>query len=160
MNANANKAPFKRSSPSRSPSPLLCISPYKELITRSSPRRRRGGKDELEERQPAAGRSLHSLFSVEIWKRGETLMMSRGFHRGKWRDSKGKWEHYSFLYIPPSPVPCCFNKARQGTRETARGGGDRESRLEVSHKAQAGAFCSNYRQIGDLDISARWSISW
>lgn len=132
----------------------------RKLITRSSPRRRRGGKDEREERQPAAGRSLHSLFSVEIWKRGETLMMSRGFHRGKWRDSKGKWEHYSFLYIPPSPVPCCFNKARQGTRETARGGGDRESRLEVSHKAQAGAFCSNYRQIGDLDISARWSISW
>lgn len=39
-------------------------------------------------------------------------------------------------------------------------GGEGESRLEVSHKAQAGAFCSNYRQIGDLDISARWSISW
>lgn len=35
-----------------------------------------------------------------------------------------------------------------------------ESHLEVAHKAQAEAFCSNYRQIGDLDISARWSISW
>lgn len=132
----------------------------RKLITRSSPRRRRGGGRRARGKTASCGTVTSLSFSVEIWKRGETLMMSRGFHRGKWRDSKGKWEHYSFLYIPPSPVPCCFNKARQGTRERRRGGGDRESRLEVSHKAQAGAFCSNYRQIGDLDISARWSISW
>ena len=35
-----------------------------------------------------------------------------------------------------------------------------QSRLEFYQKAQAGAFCSNYRKIGDLDISAWWSISW
>ena len=79
-------------------------------------------------------------------------MMSWGFHRGKW---KGKMRaHRSFS--SSSLVPCCSNKARKGTRE----GEERGSRLEVSHKARAGAFCSNYRQIGDLDISARWSISW
>lgn len=128
----------------------LCISPYKEINHSLLDR----GEDG-EGRQPAAGRSLHSL-SVEIWKRGETLMMSWGFHRGKWKDSKGKWEHYSLVFFSSSPVPCCFNKARKGVRE----GEKRESRLEVSHKAQVGAFCSNYRQIGDLDISARWSISW
>lgn len=69
----------------------------------------------------------------------------------------GKVENESTTrFIFPSPVPRCVNKARKGTQE----GGEGESRLEVSHKAQAGAFCSNYRQIGDLDISARWSISW
>lgn len=79
-----------------------------------------------------------------------------GIPPGKVEGLKGKMRALLVFSLPP-PVPCCFNKARKGTREGVR---KRESRLEVSHKAQAGAFCSNYRQIGDLDISARWSISW
>lgn len=59
MNANANKAPFKQSSASRSASPVSLLT--RELITRSSAE----GEDEGEGRQPAVGRSLHSL-SVEI----------------------------------------------------------------------------------------------
>lgn len=84
-------------------------------------------------------------------------MMSRD-STGESGGTQRENESTTRLFFPP-PVPCCFNKAR---KEGERGeeGGERESRLEVSHKAQAGAFCSNYRQIGDLDISARWSISW
>lgn len=142
--------------------PSLYLSPHAgKLITRSSARRRRkeeGGRRGRQ--QPAAGRSLLSL-SVEIWKRAETLMMSRGFHRGKWKDSKGKWEHYTFSLSPlPLFLVALIKQGKEWEREGGWGREGRESRLEVSHKAQAGAFCSNYRQIGDLDISARWSISW
>lgn len=136
MNANANKAPFKQSPAAPSPSLYLSLQGNESLAPR-----RRG-------RRPAAGWSLHSL-SAEIWKRGETLMMSWGFHRGKWKDSKGNWEHCFLLPLFLVAV------IKHGMKERGR-----ESRFEVSHKAQAGAFCSNYRQIGDLDISARWSISW
>lgn len=148
MNANANKAPFKQSSAARSPLSVSLLA--RKLITRSSAE----GKTVKEGSQLRDGH--FTLFSVKIWKRGETLMMSWGFHWGKWKDSKGKWEHYLVFF--PSTVPCCFNKSKERNERGWRK--KRGSRLEVSHKAQARAFCSNYRQIGDLDISARWSISW
>lgn len=86
-------------------------------------------------------------------KEGRDINDVLGIPRGKVEGLKGKMRALPAFFS--SPVPCCFNKARKGMRE-----GWKESSLEVSYKAQAGAFCSNYRQIGDLDISARWSISW
>lgn len=114
MNANANKAPFKQSSPARSLP--LCISPYKEINHTLLD----GGEDGRGRKAASCGTVTSLSFCRDMKERRDINDVS-GIPPGKVEGLKGKMRALLvFFFFFASPVPCCFNKARKGTRE--RGG--------------------------------------
>lgn len=134
MNANANKAPFKQSSPSRSLSPL-CISPYKEInhsLVSSAVAAAAGGGRRARGKTASCGTVTSLFFFCRDMKERRDSNDVSGIPPGKVEGLKGKMRALLVFIHPPFPLflVALIKQGKEREREREReseGGRQRES---------------------------------